>query len=80
MAEIVLAIGTSQRPLLASQPEDYVKYAEINAKDKDACRTRQNGHALTAICLPQLIPQLSIKSGLIHHSDRESRFCPHDHP
>ncbi len=34
MAEIVLAIGTSHSPLLASPPEDYPKHAEIDAKGR----------------------------------------------
>lgn len=34
MAEIVLAVGTSHSPLLASPPEDYPKHAEIDAKGR----------------------------------------------
>jgi 3-O-methylgallate 3,4-dioxygenase len=34
MANIVLAIGTSHSPLLASPPEDYPKHAEIDAKGR----------------------------------------------
>lgn len=34
MAELVLAIGTSHSPLLASPPEDYPKHAEIDAKGR----------------------------------------------
>jgi 3-O-methylgallate 3,4-dioxygenase len=34
MAEIVLGIGTSHSPLLASPPEDYPKHAEIDAKGR----------------------------------------------
>lgn len=34
MAEIVLAIGTSHSPMLASPPEDYPKHAEIDAKGR----------------------------------------------
>ncbi len=34
MAEIVLAIGTSHSPLLASPPEDYPKHADIDAKGR----------------------------------------------
>jgi len=34
MAEIVLAIGTSHSPLLASPSEDYPKHAEIDAKGR----------------------------------------------
>ena len=34
MAEIVLGIGTSHSPLLASPPEDYAKHAEIDAKGR----------------------------------------------
>ena len=34
MADIVLAIGTSHSPLLASPPEDYPKHAEIDAKGR----------------------------------------------
>ena len=34
MAEIVLAIGTSHSPLLASPPEDYPKHAEIDIKGR----------------------------------------------
>ena len=34
MAEIVLAIGTSHSPLLASPPEDYPRHAEIDAKGR----------------------------------------------
>ncbi len=34
MAKIVLAVGTSHSPLLASPPEDYPKHAEIDAKGR----------------------------------------------
>lgn len=34
MAQIVLAVGTSHSPLLASPPEDYPKHAEIDAKGR----------------------------------------------
>ena len=34
MAEIVLGIGTSHSPLLASPPEDYAKHAEIDEKGR----------------------------------------------
>jgi len=34
MADIVLGIGTSHSPLLASPPEDYPKHAEIDAKGR----------------------------------------------
>lgn len=34
MARIVLAVGTSHSPLLASPPEDYPKHAEIDAKGR----------------------------------------------
>ncbi len=34
MAEIVLAIGSSHSPLLASPPEDYLLHAEIDAKGR----------------------------------------------
>ena len=34
MANIVLAIGTSHSPLLASPPEDYPRHAEIDAKGR----------------------------------------------
>lgn len=34
MAQIVLAIGTSHSPLLASPPEDYPRHAEIDAKGR----------------------------------------------
>jgi len=34
MAEIVLGIGTSHSPLLASPPEDYARHAEIDAKGR----------------------------------------------
>ncbi len=34
MAKLVLAVGTSHSPLLASPPEDYPKHAEIDAKGR----------------------------------------------
>lgn len=34
MARIVLGIGTSHSPLLASPPEDYARHAEIDAKGR----------------------------------------------
>lgn len=34
MAQLVLAVGTSHSPLLASPPEDYEKHAEIDAKGR----------------------------------------------
>jgi 3-O-methylgallate 3,4-dioxygenase len=52
MADIVLGIGTSHSPLLASPPEDYPKHAEIDAKgrrllDKDG-RPTTYGELLAA--------------------------------
>lgn len=45
MAQIVLAVGTSHSPLLASPPEDYPKHAEIDAKGRKLLD--KNGRACT---------------------------------
>lgn len=45
MANIVLAIGTSHSPLLASPPEDYPRHAEIDAKGRKLLD--KNGRACT---------------------------------
>lgn len=45
MASIVLGIGTSHSPLLASPPEDYPKHAEIDAKGRKLLD--KNGQACT---------------------------------
>lgn len=61
MARLVLGIGTSHSPLLASPPEDYPKHAEIDAKgrkllDKDGNPTTYG--ALLAAADPAIAEQI----------------------
>ncbi|HWL06246.1 MAG TPA: extradiol ring-cleavage dioxygenase [Xanthobacteraceae bacterium] len=64
MADIVLAIGTSHSPLLASPPEDYPKHAEIDAKGRKLLD--RNGQPATygdllAAADPTIADQISLE-------------------
>jgi 3-O-methylgallate 3,4-dioxygenase len=64
MADLVLAVGTSHSPLLASPPEDYPKHAEIDASgrkllDRDGNPTTYG--ALLAAADPAIADQIRIE-------------------